>query len=451
MENLLADSSVFSELKSLVVDNLQQAKRLGATAAEICLDLTKGFSVNIRRGEIDTLEYHRNKGLSVTVYLNHKKASVSTTDLSKAGVDLAIDKAYKIAGLCDEDKDAGLAGPEFLAVDYPDLDLYHPWSVDERKAISLARECETLAFKSDKRITNSDGASVSSTQTLHVYGNSTGFIGAYPLTHHSLSCILIAGEGDGMQRDYEYTIACDPGELLSGDEIAKRAVMRTVRRLGARTITTRAVPVIFARDIAKSLLGNFVSAVNGYSLYRKSSFLLDKLGQRIFPDYISIDERPHLPKALGSAPFDDEGVRTQPRTFVADGILQSYVLDSYTGRKLKMATTGNAGGVHNLFITSKKPSLDLDGLLREMGTGLFVTELMGQGPNLVTGDYSRAAFGFWVENGIIQYPVTGITIAANLKDMFLHLAALGNDIDHRSNIHTGSLLIANMIVTGSER
>lgn len=435
------------ELKHKVEYALSSAKRLGISAAEVSVNTANGFSVNVRLGEIDTLEYHYGKELSITVYLGQKTASVTTTDFSDKAIDLAVEKARKMVSYIDDDPYAGLADASFLAYEYPDLDLYHPWSLDIKDAISLVQKCEKLGLAHDKRITNSEGAALSTGEFWHIYGNSLGFLGFYPTTHHSLSLSLIAGQGSTMQRDYSYTVARDANDLESFEHVAKEAAERTVRRLGAKTLATKSCPVVFEADMAKSLLGSFLSALNGYNLYRKSSFLLDHVGQKIFAPHIEIHERPLLPKALGSVPFDAEGVRTKNRELVVNGVLQGYVLDSYSGRRLNMPTTGNAGGVHNLFIDAGEK--DLSGLLKMMQSGFLVTELLGSDANIVTGDYSRAAFGYWVEKGEIQYPVMGITVASNLKDMFLKMRAVGNDIDHRGSIHTGSILIDEMMLAGS--
>ncbi len=426
------------DLEGVVALILDEAKRQGASAAEAGVNAENGLSVTVRLGEVETVEHNRDKGLGVTVYFGQRKGSASTSDFSREAIGETVAAASAIAGLADAERMAG---------HIPDLDLCHPWALAAERAIELATECEAAARTVDKRITNSEGATVSSHSGRRVYGNSHGFLGAYPSSRHSVSCAVIADDGNGMQRDYWYTVARDSADLEAVRSVGQRAGERTVRRLGGQRLSTRQAPVLFVAEIAGSLFGNFVRAVRGESLYRKSSFLLDQLGETIFPDFIHIHEQPHLKKALGSAPFDSEGVATQARDLVTAGVLQSYVLDSYAARKLGMETTGNAGGVHNLTIDSG--GLDFAGLLKEMGTGLLVTEMMGMGVNIVTGDYSRGAAGFWVENGTLQYPVEEITIAGNLRDMFKGVVAVGNDVETRGNTRSGSVLIERMTIAGT--
>lgn len=435
-----------AQLEDLVRDILAEARAQGASAAEAGVSLETGLSVTARLGEVETIEYNRDKGLGVTVYFGGRKGSSSTSDFTPEAVREAVRAACGIAKYTAEDEYAGLAEAALMARDVPDLDLCHPWDISAEQAIELAIECEAAARGMDVRITNSEGGSVSSHQGYRVYGNSHGFIGAYPSTRHSLSCAVIGGEGERMQRDYWFTVARDSAGLEAAAEVGRRAAQRTLRRLDARRLTTCQVPVIFAAEIATSLLSHFTSAIRGGALYRKASFLLDHLGKQIFPAHIHIHEQPHLKRALGSTPFDNEGVATQARDIVRDGVLQGYILDSYAARKLGMQTTGNAGGVHNLVIDPG--ALDLDGLLRRMDKGLLVTELMGMGVNAVTGDYSRGAAGFWVENGEIQYPVEEITIAGNLRDMFMRIAEVGNDVEVRGGTRTGSILIEEMMIAG---
>lgn len=440
---ILPDQRVLAELVGQILD---EARGQGASAAEAGVSMEAGLSATVRLGEVETLEYHRDRGLGVTVYFGQRKGSASTSDLDPKAVRETVRAACDIARYTGEDDCAGLADAALLASEVPDLDLYHPWDLHAERAIELARDCEDAARAFDSRIDNSEGASVSSHQGLRVYGNSLGFVGGYPSTRHSLSCAVLGRHGDQMQRDYWYTVSRVADELEPPAQVGRKAAERTVQRLGSRRLSTRQVPVVFAADVASSLIGHFVAAVRGGSLYRKSSFLLDYLGKPVFRSWMAIYERPHRKRALGSAPFDNEGVATSDRDLIRDGILQGYVLDSYSARKLGMQTTGNAGGVHNLTVESG--SHDLAGLLRQMGTGLLVTELMGQGINPVTGDYSRGAAGFWVEGGEIQYPVEEITVAGNLKDMFSQLAEVGNDVERRGNIHTGSVLIETMTVAG---
>jgi PmbA protein len=433
-------------LAGLVADVLAEARAQGASAAEAAVSLGSGLSVTVRLGEVETLEYHRDRGLGVSVYFGQRKGAASSSDSSPAAIRETVRAACGIARYTAEDPCAGLADPERMAREVPDLDLYHPWALSAEQAIELARACETAARDADARITNSEGASVASHLGLRVYGNTHGFIGGYPSTRHSLSCTVIGQDGGGMQRDYWYTTGRDAAKLESPEAVGARAAERTLRRLGARRITTRTTPVLFAPEAARGLLGHLVAAVRGGALYRKASFLLDRLGEPVFPAHARIHEQPHLPRALGSAPFDHEGVATSARDLVRDGVLQGYVLDSYSARKLGMQTTGNAGGVHNLEI--EPGAHDLAGLIREMGTGLVVTELMGQGVSTVTGDYSRGAAGYWVEGGEIRHPVEEVTIAGNLRDMYRGLLAVGNDTDARGNIRTGSWLIEAMTIAG---
>jgi len=441
-----ADLPQPAELESLVQQILDEAKRLGASASEAGVSLEAGLSITVRLGEVETLEYHRDRGVGVTVYFGQRKASASTSDFTPKAVRETVRAACDIARYTSEDDCAGLADAALMARDIPDLDLCHPWDVDATRAIEIAQRCEAAARTADERISNSEGATLSSHQGLRVYGNSHGFSGGYPSTRHSLSCSVIAGQDEQMQRDYWYTVARRHEEMEAAEQVGSIAAERTLRRLGGRKLGTRQVPIMFAAELATGLFRSFTGAIRGSSLYRKSSFLLDHLGKQVFPDFVHIHEQPHLRGALGSAPFDSEGVATRARDLVADGVLQGYVLDSYSARKLGMQTTGNAGGVHNLSVDSG--ALGFEALLREMNTGLLVTELMGQGVNMVTGDYSRGAAGFWVENGVIQYPVEEITIAGNLKDMFMAIVAIGNDIERRGNIRCGSVLIERMTVAG---
>jgi PmbA protein len=435
-----------SELEQLVRDVLDEAAAQGASAAEAGANFSAGLSVTVRMGEVETLEFNRDRGLGVTVYFDHRKGSANTSDWSREAVRETVRAACGIARFTAEDEYAGLADAELMAADVPDLDLYHPWGLSAEQAIDVARSCEDAARQFDERIANSEGGSVSAHEGISVYGNTHGFVGGYRGTRHGISCSVIGKQDDAMQRDYWYTAGRDSADLDSPESVGRRAAERTVRRLGARRLSTRQAPVVFAADIAAGVLAHFISAIRGGKLYRNASFLVDHLGKQVFPEFVHIEEQPRLPKALGSVPFDAEGVATHEREIVKDGILQGYVLDSYSARKLRMQSTGNAGGVHNLTIDPGEHGLE--GLLREMGAGLLVTEVMGQGVNYVTGDYSRGASGFWVENGEIQYPVEEITIAGNLKDMFLGLAHVGNDVETRGTIRTGSLLIDNMTIAG---
>lgn len=431
----------------MLAEVLAEAKKQGASGAEAGLSKDEGLSVTVRLGEVETIEHHRSQGLGVTVYFGQRKGSASTTDLRQDALRETVGAACRIAQYAAADEFAGLPDAELLAREFPDLDLYHPWALEAERAIDVARQCEDAARRFHPAITNSEGASIHTYQGLRVLGNSLGFLHGYPSSRHSLSCSVIAQSGDSMQRDDWWTAARAATDLEAADAVGRKAAERALRRLDAQTLSTRQCPVLFAADVAGGLLGHFIGAIRGGNLYRKSSFLLDRLGQRIFPEFIHIHEEPHLPKGLGSAPYDSEGVATRPRDLVRDGVLRSYVLSSYSARKLGMQTTANAGGVHNLILDPG--DLDLQGLLQKMGSGLLVTELMGQGVNILTGDYSRGASGFWVENGTIQYPVEEITIAGNLRDIYTNIAAVGNDVDVRGNTRTGSILVGEMTVAGN--
>ncbi|NNJ93373.1 MAG: metalloprotease PmbA, partial [Halobacteria archaeon] len=406
-----------SQLEGMVQDIIGQAQALGADEVEAGVSLDAGLSVTVRLGETETLEYNRDRVLGLTVYFDKRKGSASTADFSPDGIAATVTAACDIARYTSRDEYAGLADPARLATEIPDLDLYHPWDVDAGRAIELATACEDAARAVDPRIDNSEGGTVSSYVSLRVKGNSNGFLGAYKSSYHSISCAVVGRQGDEMQRDYWSESARAPQDLPSPDSIGRRAGERTVRRLGTQRLSTRQAPVIIAAETAGSLFRNFIQAISGSALYRKSSFLLDHLGKPVFPEYMHIHEEPLLPRGLGSAPYDAEGVATAPRDIVSDGILQGYVLNSYAARKLGMETTGNAGGVRNL--TIDPGDKDLPALLKTMDTGLLVTEFIGFGVNIVTGDYSRGAAGFWVENGEIRYPVDEITVAGNLRDMFM--------------------------------
>jgi PmbA protein len=435
------------ELREIVAAILAEAHSQGASAAEAGVNAENGLSVTVRLGEVETVEHNRDKGLGVTVYFGRRKGSASTSDFSRAAIRETVAAACAVARYTAEDPCAGLAEAALMARDIPDLDLCHPWDLSAERAIGLAQECETAARETDKRITNSEGATVSSHAGHRVYGNSHGFLGAYPSSRHSVSCAVIADDGHGMQRDYWYTVARDSADLEAVQSVGRRAGERAVKRLDGRRLPTQQAPVLFLAEVAASLFGSLVRAIRGESIYRKASFLLDRVGEQVFPAFVRIHEQPHLKKALGSAPFDGEGVATRARDLVSGGVLQGYVLDSYSARKLKLETTGNAGGVHNL--TVDPGPLDFAGLLREMDKGLLVTEMMGMGVNIVTGDYSRGAAGFWVEDGVIQYPVEEITVAGNLREMFKGIVAVGSDVDIRGNTRTGSVLIEQMTIAGT--
>jgi PmbA protein len=435
-------------LEDIAALALAEARRLGASQSEADVSVSQGLSVSVRLNEVDTLEYQRDRGLGVTVYFGQRKGSASTADLAAAAVRETVEKACAIARYTAADPYAGLVEPQFLAQEVPDLDLDHPWELAPERAIELARECEAAGLALDARLANSEGAAVSSQRHTGVYGNSLGFLHGYSATSHSLSCSLVAQSGEDMQRDYWFTVARDPAELEAAEIIGRTAGERALARLGARRLTTRKVPVAFTPDLARGLFRHFIGAISGTSQYRKSSFLLDAAGEQVFPSFLQMQERPHLKKALASSPFDQEGAATRDRELVQNGVLQGYVLGSYSARRLGLETTGNAGGVHNLLVSAGSSTLNAAQFLERLGTGLLVTELMGQGVNGVTGDYSRGASGFWVENGAIAYPVHEITIAGNLKPMYRDIVALGDDVDVRGGIRTGSVLLAEMTVAG---
>ncbi len=435
-------------LEERVGQILAEARQQGADAAEVGVSRSEGLSVSVRRGEVETVEHTRDQGFGISVYLGRRKGSASTSDSSAEAVRATVAKALNIARFTAEDPAAGLADPECMPKgSLPKLDLYHPWDVDVATATELARSCEAAALGVDRRIGNSEGATLSSGRSWRAYGNSHGFVGSEPATRHSLSVSVIAGENSGMQRDYAFTIDRVPDALEVAEVVGRRAGERAVARLGARPVATARVPVLFGHDVSAGLLGHFVAAISGGNLYRRASFLLDALGRQVFPDRVVIEEHPHLPRALGSAAFDGDGVATRGKRLVEGGVLQSYLLSVYSARRLELTTTGNAGGVHNLRISDD--GLDFDAMLARLGRGLLVTELMGQGVNGVTGDYSRGAAGFWVEDGAIAHPVQEVTVAGNLAEMFMNLDAIGNDALRPGNIVCGSLLIDGMTVSGS--
>ena len=440
------EPSKLGQLKQVVEDILSEARKQGASAAEAGVSATNGIGATVRLGEVETIEHNSDNGMGITVYFGQRKGSASTTDLSPEAIRQAVDAACHIARYTTDDPCSGLANAEEMLTEQPDLDLYHPWNITVDQAIDIALACETAALETDPRIQNSEGASLTTASGFHVYGNSHGFLGAYPSTRHSLSCSVLAQDGDSMQRDYWYDSNRLPEKLASPESIGKKTAQRTLARLNPRKLKTQTVPVIFRSDVAPSLLRSFINAIRGSALYRKSSFMLDKLGQQVFPEHITISENPLLPQGLGSSAYDGDGVATTARNIVENGILNNYVLDAYSSRKLGMANTGNAGGVRNLAISPSDKSFD--DLLKEMHTGLVVTEMMGQGVNPVTGDYSRGAAGFWVENGEILYPVDEITIAGNLQQMFSMLSCTANDTDNPGSIKTGSWLVEQMTVAG---
>jgi len=435
-------------LERLAEKALATARSAGATAAETEVSQAIGQSVTVRKGEVETIAYNRDKGVGVTVYVGQRRGHASTADFSDDALRAAVEKAVAIARYTAEDPHAGLADPDRLARDIPDLDLYHVWPVSVEDAIALGREAERAALGVDARLTNSEGATVARGESEFVYANSNGFLGGYRSSRHHIDCSVIGEDNGAMQRDYWYTAARAPGELLPAAEVGRIAGERTARRLNARSIATLECPVLFEAPEAADLLGAFVHATSGGSLYRRSSFLLDSIGTQVFADAVNIREEPHQLRGRGSAPFDNEGVATAPRDVVRNGVLQGYFLGSYSARKLGMTTTGNAGGAHNLLV--QPGTDDFAGMLRRLGRGLFVTEQLGQGVNPVTGDYSRGAAGYWVEGGEIAYPVEEITIAGNLRQMFRDIVAIGNDVDRRGSRQTGSILVGRMQVAGRQ-
>lgn len=434
-------------LQEQVEQILAEAKRQGASACEVAVSLEQGLSTSVRQREVETVEFNRDQGFGITLYAGQRKGSASTSASGPEAIRETVAAALAIAKHTSEDESSGLADKALMAKDLKDFDLFHAWDITPERAIELALTCEAAAFDADARIKNADGTTLSTHQGCRVYGNSHGFIGGYASTRHSLSCVMIA-EADGqMQRDYWYDVSRQ-GELLADPvSIGQRAAQRAASRLGARPVPTCEVPVLFSAELAGGLFGSFLGAISGGNLYRKSSFLEGAIGQKLFPEWLTIDERPHLMRAMGSSAFDGDGLATYAKPFVENGELVSYVLGTYAGRKLGLPSTANAGGVHNLFVTHGDE--DQAALLRRMGRGLLVTELMGSGLNMVTGDYSRGAAGFWVENGEIQFAVQEVTIAGNMRDMFKQIVAVGNDLELRSNIRTGSVLIERMTVAGS--
>lgn len=435
-----------AELLALVELALGEARALGASQTEVGVSVDVGLSVSARLGEVETVEYQRDRGMGVTVYFGTRKGTASTADLSPDALRETVAKACSIARFTAEDPCAGLPDPETLATVIPDLDLAHPWDLSPERACEMAIECEAAAMAVDPRITNSEGAGVSTHRGVRAYGNSLGFLAAYPGTLHSVSCAVLGVDGEAMERDYWYTTARDWRELEDVASVGRRSGERAVRRLGARKLSTMKVPVLFSPEVARGLIGHFTGAIRGGSQYRRSSFLLDAAGRQVFPDWFAISERPHLAKALASAPFDHEGVATHDRELVEGGVLRGYLLSTYSARKLGMRTTGNAGGPHNLIVAGR--GRDFEGMLALLDRGLLVTELMGQGVNGVTGDYSRGAAGFWVENGRIGHPVHEVTIAGNLKDMYRSIVDVGSDVDLRGGTRTGSILVEQMTIAG---
>ena len=438
------DQKELEDIVSLVLD---EAREQGVDQAEAAASHAIGLCATARLGSVESLEYTNDRGVGITVYKGQKKGSASTSDFSPAALREAVIKACSFAKYTAADEHSGLADKELMARDIPDLDLAHEWEIQADDAIRIAIDCEDAARGFDSRVTNSEGASVSSSSGVRAYGNTHGFLAGYPTTSHSINCVVIGESNGDMERDYWYSAARDAKDLESPQEIGKTAARRTIQRLGSRKIKTETAPILFAPEVARGFIGHAIRAVSGGAQYRKSSFLLNAVDEQIFPDFVQIQERPHIPKALGSTPYDAEGVATRERDLVVDGVLQGYILGSYSARRLGLQTTANAGGAHNLLVPGD--SEDMESLIKSMHRGFLVQELIGQGVNAVTGDYSRGAVGHWVENGEISYPVHEITIAGNLKDLYQRISAIGNDQDLRSGIRCGSLLVDAMTIAGA--
>jgi PmbA protein len=435
------------ELESLVALALDEARKLGVDQAEVAASQDMGLSTTARLGDVENLEFTNDRGLGITVYKNSCKGNASTSDISHVAIREAVAKACSFAKLTAEDPHSGLADAEIMATEIKDLDLDHPWDIDADRAIALAIESENAAMTFDKRISNSEGATVGTNRGTRTYGNTHGFIGSYSRTSHSITCVVLAEEDGAMQRDYDYTSSRVASELDDAAAVGVRAAKKTVSRLGARKIKTRNAPVLFIPELARGFIGHAIGAIAGGAQYRRASFLLDAVGEKIFPDFVQIKERPHILQGMASRSYDGEGVATYDRDIVTDGELQSYILSSYSARRLGLETTANAGGMQNLLIPGS--DTDLTRLIADMGTGLIVEELIGQGVNAVTGDYSRGAVGHWVENGEIQFAVHEVTIAGNLRDLYQRIAAIGNDQDLRSGMRCGSLLVEEMTIAGA--
>jgi PmbA protein len=435
------------ELEDIVASALAEARARGVDQAEVAVSHDMGLAATARLGDVENLEYTNDRGIGVTVYCDSRKGSASTSDVSGAAIREAVGKACTFASYTAEDKYAGLADADRMCTDVPDLDLDHPWDLDATAAIDLAIACEAAALGHDRRISNSEGATVWTNRGVRAYGNTHGFISSYARTSHTVSCAVLGDANGDMERDYYYSSARDPADLESAEAIGVMAATRALQRLGARKIKTTRAPVLFVPELARGFIGHAIGAISGGAQYRRSSFLLDAAGEKIFPEFVNIEERPHIPKGLASVPYDGEGVATYDRDIVTDGVLQGYVLSSYSARRLGLESTANAGGAQNLIVPGNADGMQA--LLAEMGTGLLVEELIGQGVNTVTGDYSRGAVGRWVENGEICYPVNEVTIAGNLRDLYARIVAVGRDQDLRGGIRCGSILVDEMTIAGS--
>ena len=435
------------ELEALVRMALDEARQQGVDQAEVAASNDTGLAATARLGDVENLEYTNNRGIGITVYKDSRKGSASTSDIRPEAIREAVSKACTFANCTAQDPNAGLAEAELMCADVLDLDLDYPWPIEASDAIEIAIECEAVALKFDSRINNSEGATVSSNRGSRAYGNTHGFVGSVAKSSHSISCVVLASDDGEMQRDYYYSAARDSSDLESAPYIGETAARRAVSRLGARKMKTTRAPVLFTPELARGFIGHSIGAIAGGAQYRRASFLLDAVDEKIFPDFISIEERPHLPKALSSTSFDGDGVATYDRDIVSDGVLRGYILSSYSARRLGLQTTANAGGAQNLIVPGNAG--DLESLIAEMGTGLVVEELIGQGVNPVTGDYSRGVVGQWVENGEIRYPVHEVTIAGNLRELYGRIAAIGTDQDIRGGIRCGSLLVSEMTIAGA--
>jgi PmbA protein len=435
-----------NELTRLIEYTIDLAKKQGATQVEVASNLDSGFNVEVRKGEVETVEFSRDKGISITVYFGHKKGNASSSDTSPDALKATVEAACSIAKVSSEDKCFGLVDKKLISQEYPQLSLYHSWDIDTTRAIEYAKACEQQALDFDKRIVNSEGASVSSYHFFRAYGNSHDFLGKVQSSRHGMSCVLVGQDEGEMQRDYDYTSSRDAHDLTPINQLAENAAQKTLEKLNPRRIKTQRVPVLFSNEVSNTLASVFASSISGGNLYRKNSFLVDSLGKSLFPDFVTIYEQPHLTRAIGSMPFDGDGLVTRNNCFIENGQLVNYILSHYTACKLNMQTTANCGGVHNLTVSSTGQSFEQ--LIKQMDRGLIINELMGHGINLITGDYSRGVAGFWVENGAIQFAVSEVTIAGNLQDMFKGIVAIGKDIDIRKSTRCGSILIDSMMVAG---
>ena len=436
-----------SDLEDLIQIVLDEAGKQGADQAEVAASHDYGLGATARLGDVEHLEYTNDRSIGVTVYHGSRKGSAGTSDFSIDALRETVTKASAFATYTAVDKYAGLADAELMASDIPDLELCHDWPIDADAAIKIALSCEESARGFDKRISNSEGATVATSSGVRAYGNSHGFIGSFPRSNHSISCSVIGESNGDMERDYHYSTAREASELESPEQIGETAARRTIARLGSRKIKTTKAPVLYAAEIARGFVGHVIGAITGVAQYRNSSFLLDAVGEKIFPDFFQLQERPHIPKAMASRPYDSEGVATTDRDIVIDGVLQGYVLSSYSARRLGLKTTANAGGTHNLIVPGNAG--DMESIIKSMQCGLLVQELIGHGVNSVTGDYSRGAVGYWIENGEIAYPVHEVTIAGNLRDLYPRIVAIGIDQDVRGAIRCGSLLVDEMTIAGA--